>query len=173
MAVFGDSITWQAQDEGRAAAAASATAAATPLAIVVERFTRTCRRRHFQSYFTYLAVNPADVVLIATGTNDANDGGVTKFDGRAIDNAVNYLNKAPCVLLVQRPQRDRFRTTPGGTRCSPSHLSVRDNFRVLDFGHLLQRDRSAIGPAPDNVHLTAEGQQVYAEWLMARIAEGC
>ena len=162
--VFGDSITDSAVAQGRIANAALD----DPLQVSWNT-APYLSTYHFQSGIAEAGVDQPDVVVIATGTNDSKLG-VGAAQAGWIDNALGALDGNPCVEWVN------VRSEIGPNHVAWNQLltekaAAAGNVRVADWDGYSDGHPEWIHP--DNVHLSAEGQVAYAEWLVEQMVLGC
>jgi lysophospholipase L1-like esterase len=162
--VFGDSITDSAVTQGRIANAAHD----DQLQVSWET-APYLSTYHFQSGFDEAGVNQPDVVIIATGTNDAKEK-IGAVQASSIDNALDALAGNPCVAWVN------VRSEIGPNHVLWNQLltakaSAAGNVRVADWDEYSNGHQEWIHP--DNVHLSDEGKVAYAKWLVDQMVLGC
>lgn len=163
VAVFGDSITWGAVADGRRAVEGKNLAVSWNAAPFLST-------HHFQGHFVYQSYDPADLVVVATGTNDAGDGAVDGRDVDAIRAAMHSMRNVACVLWVNT------RSEISSNHAQWNGLLARElgplwNTRILDWDRY--SDDQAAWVQPDNVHLTPAGSVAYAAWLADEMVRGC
>lgn len=162
-AIFGDSITHAATAEGRHAVAGKHLSVSWN----AQPFLST---HHFFGHFAYQTIDPAEIVVVATGTNDANHGPVDSHDRQVIRDAMGHLRRVPCVLWVNTRSEISSRHRDWNALLV-RELAGHANARILDWEAYSDADPRWIGP--DNVHLSVAGQVAYASWLAGEIVAGC